>query len=293
MDNKLNTVTVTGADDSIKPEQLIDLQEQYPYAEFAILIGNEYAGKSRFPSNRWLEELEDITTHRFPGRLRLSGHLCGQIVKDFMLGKLTANEWNSLSMFIGGRIQINTHGVKHEWSPDLLNLVEEQNVWGTQVIFQYDKANIEALAACHAAKLNVSALYDLSHGAGVLPEKWEHPVGPGGAVLDGLLCGYAGGLSPENVSQHLDGISRAAGGAPFWIDAETHLRSSQSGKDIFDLDRVGKFLEAARPWLVNERSCRVCGCTDLNCAGCIERTGSPCYWVEDDLCSACAGSGKD
>lgn len=35
------------------------------------------------------------------------------------------------------------------------------------------------------------------------------------------------------------------------------------------------------------RTCRVCGCTDDDCSGCIERTGVPCYWVENDLCSAC------
>jgi hypothetical protein len=36
------------------------------------------------------------------------------------------------------------------------------------------------------------------------------------------------------------------------------------------------------------RTCRVCGCTDADCRQCIEKTGEPCYWVEDDLCSACA-----
>lgn len=35
------------------------------------------------------------------------------------------------------------------------------------------------------------------------------------------------------------------------------------------------------------RTCRVCGCTDWDCAECIERTGTPCSWVEADLCSAC------
>jgi uncharacterized metal-binding protein YceD (DUF177 family) len=33
--------------------------------------------------------------------------------------------------------------------------------------------------------------------------------------------------------------------------------------------------------------CRVCGCTDFDCLRCIERTGFACYWVEEDLCSAC------
>ncbi|HXS55773.1 MAG TPA: PRTRC system protein E [Hanamia sp.] len=35
------------------------------------------------------------------------------------------------------------------------------------------------------------------------------------------------------------------------------------------------------------RTCRICGCTDDNCIQCIEKTGSPCHWIEGDLCSAC------
>ena len=33
--------------------------------------------------------------------------------------------------------------------------------------------------------------------------------------------------------------------------------------------------------------CKVCGCTDDDCSQCIAKTGEPCSWVEDDLCSAC------
>lgn len=35
------------------------------------------------------------------------------------------------------------------------------------------------------------------------------------------------------------------------------------------------------------RSCRICGCTQNDCRQCIEKTGEPCHWVEEDLCSAC------
>lgn len=42
--------------------------------------------------------------------------------------------------------------------------------------------------------------------------------------------------------------------------------------------------------LVDNGPCRVCGCTDLDCRGCYERTGTPCHWVEADLCSACEGA---
>lgn len=37
----------------------------------------------------------------------------------------------------------------------------------------------------------------------------------------------------------------------------------------------------------DEQACRVCGCTDDDCSGCVERTGVPCHWVDWDLCSAC------
>lgn len=45
----------------------------------------------------------------------------------------------------------------------------------------------------------------------------------------------------------------------------------------------------------SKRKCRVCGCTELR--GCLVEGGpgediiSTCYWVEPDLCSACAGPG--
>lgn len=34
--------------------------------------------------------------------------------------------------------------------------------------------------------------------------------------------------------------------------------------------------------------CRSCGCTADNCEACFAKTGEPCFWVERDLCSACA-----
>ena len=36
-----------------------------------------------------------------------------------------------------------------------------------------------------------------------------------------------------------------------------------------------------------EMTCRVCGCTDHDCSGCVEKTGEPCHWVAENLCSAC------
>jgi hypothetical protein len=38
---------------------------------------------------------------------------------------------------------------------------------------------------------------------------------------------------------------------------------------------------------MEDQTCRVCGCTERNCTGCVLRTGLRCSWVETDLCSAC------
>ena len=42
-----------------------------------------------------------------------------------------------------------------------------------------------------------------------------------------------------------------------------------------------------RDLITEPRTCRICGCTDYDCSGCIDRTGEPCHWVEADRCSAC------
>lgn len=36
-------------------------------------------------------------------------------------------------------------------------------------------------------------------------------------------------------------------------------------------------------------TCKVCGCTDNDCSQCIEKTGIPCSWDDEnhDLCTAC------
>ena len=49
--------------------------------------------------------------------------------------------------------------------------------------------------------------------------------------------------------------------------------------------------EDAFPPGASDRVCQVCGCTDEDCRGCIARTGEPCFWIGDDLCSACASKG--
>ena len=250
----LETVTVTGADDSVRPEDLVAVAREFPFVEFGILYGNR-SGVPRFPSADWRTAVFNLDDHAL-GSQTLSAHLCGNHVKTFLVEEAFVYSKRCR------RLQLNTGGKPHYFDVRTLrhNVREANACRNQQVIFQYDRVNTNALLACvgrHVtdsySHLDIAALYDLSHGEGRLPDGWEKP-------LPNVRCGYAGGLSPENVAQQLDEISRVAGDAPFWIDAETHLRSRslQFDDDVFDLDRVRHFLEAARPYVGKSASRTTC-----------------------------------
>lgn len=238
---KITKVTVTGADDSVSPRSLIEIAEEFPFVEFGILLSKNQLGCTRFPSADWLLALQVVCNSLPKFGLNLSGHICGRWVREILLGRWPDDEFTELlgpdfyDLF--GRWQLNTHGVAHEWRPEFISSLERRP--GT-MIFQYDRANNEMLkAAIESGAENIAALFDLSHGAGELPDFW-----PG--LLPGISCGYAGGLSPENVHHQCTQIQLSVRDASIWIDAETHLRM-ESGR-FFDLNKVTEFLRAAQPF---------------------------------------------
>ena len=256
----LRMVTVTGADDSVKPSDLAEISAEFPFVEFGILargtenrmgvIGGDVRrpDKPRFPSFGWMLELLGEAE---PGsHLALSCHLCGQAARDFLEGGFLGRSQPINTRF--RRCQVNTHGVLHDFhARRLRETVRRMTVNGQQAIFQYDTVNANAMLACvgrhihdeyEGSDLSIAALYDLSHGRGVLPEGWSHPL-----ARTAIPCGFAGGLSPENVAGQIERIMQVMGEAPFWIDAETHLRSSDGRQ--FDLAKVRRFLEAAKPYV--------------------------------------------
>jgi hypothetical protein len=238
----LKTVTVTGADESISPWELVPIAEQYPFVEFGILANGSLASRSRFPAAKaWIEDLHIVKERH---GLKLASHLCGRLAREFLVG-----EHVPIDFALYGRYQINTHGVLHPFDhAKLRSTVNFLTRGGSQVIFQGDDVNTRAMLACRGPSphcdhhsnrdLDVAVLFDLSHGGGVLPDTWPAP-------LDGIPCGYAGGLSPENVSGQIVEILKAAGDVDSWIDAETYLRSPDDL--VFDLGKVRRFLDAASP----------------------------------------------
>lgn len=236
----ISIVTLTGADNGTNPNDLVNLSEKYAFAEWAILVQGGKSmqyGKPRWPSYDWITQLIPLY-HKH--QLNLSLHLCGNYVNDILQGNIDFIS-NDLSPFwqIFKRVQINTHGVPHLFDSDkmaeLMNIYPEK-----EFIFQYDEVNDSILYNAHHKNVKCSALFDLSHGAGVLPAQWPQPI-------TNIKCGYAGGISPKNVVEQINNVNSIVGDIDTWIDMETHVRSNFD--QLFDLNKVDQVLSLSEPYI--------------------------------------------
>ncbi len=223
---KINKVTMTGADDSISPNDLIEISKKYPFVEWGILVSRNSQGTNRFPSIDWMNKLSAYNTG-----IQLSCHVCGTYVKEVLMGSHRfkseiGNIWNDFQ-----RIQINTHAQKHQFEYDAIVGLKSLN---KEIIFQFDGANQTILAYALLNNVNCSTLYDMSHGNGILPKEWPKPI-------EGVKCGYAGGLSPDNIKQQIELIESKVGNYELWIDMETQIRSNSDAQ--FDLNKVISVLD--------------------------------------------------
>lgn len=233
----IKVVTVTGADDSVWPEELIPITEQYPFAELGILLSKKQQGGNRFPSRDWLEELYVLWRRK---RFALSGHLCGKWVRDLCLGEPSFFRDFGYIWEMFERFQLNFHAEPHLIDDSKLSGILRQKLASKSVIFQMDGAN-EGIYHSLEGRWGIQAfpLFDLSGEAGLVPKAWPKQFN--------AYCGYAGGLSPINLQKEMGRISEVATG-PIWIDAETLLRSEDD--KVFQLEKVCHFLEEARPWVI-------------------------------------------
>ncbi|MFC1789749.1 hypothetical protein ACFLYY_02095 [Patescibacteria group bacterium] len=235
----IRVVTVTGADDSIMPEELISIAEDYPFVEFGILLSKNQQGGKRFPSREWLEELYILWLNE---KIVLSGHLCGEWVRLLCLGMPNFFEefgygylWKMFERF-----QLNFHAEPHRINEEKFSRIFKKYIDSKPIIFQIDGENNNIFHSMRTKrKTQAFPLFDLSGGAGVIPKEWPKQ------QLN-QYCGYAGGLSPSNLKKEMERISKVTTDS-IWIDAETLLRSENDM--VFDLEKVRHFLEEAKPWV--------------------------------------------
>jgi len=229
----ITKVTITGADDSIKPEQLIYFTHKYPFVEWGILVSRDNYGTARFPSTKWMSELCRLN-------LPISLHLCGRYVRDFLKGDYYFTDEIDFILNAAKRVQINTHSINHSVYGENINEYLSFNQ-DKEFIFQYDNVNTYLLCYLLGKKArNFSTLFDLSGGKGVLPSHWPKPI-------EGIKCGYAGGISPDNIDNQINKIESIVGLTNIWIDMETHVRSNND--QLFDLTKVDKCLKISSNYI--------------------------------------------
>jgi hypothetical protein len=142
----LSRVTVTGADDSVTPYQLIELAQEFPFVEFGILISRGSMGeRPRFPSSKWLSELADARFRYQPG---VTFHICGEWAREILMGSWPSVEFSDLYIgFIEGmsnRWQIETPAEPYEVDYDKLSkLMRGLDAKDENIIFQYNEVNID------------------------------------------------------------------------------------------------------------------------------------------------------
>lgn len=225
---KIQLVTLTGADDSVEPSELYDLSATFPWVEWGVLY-SEKCGRPRFPSDRWLTKLAAVKYFVGP-EMKLAGHLCGyyvELVLDF-------NGAEGADPFVD-RVQLNLSRAR------LRKVLQtELPRFSRPFILGGNYKGVENFDSKEGRFL---PLFDASGGKGKLEKNWPKPF-----MQDGrpILCGYAGGLGPDNLADELKKIEDAVGDATIWIDMESSLRTD----DRFDLKKCEAVLRTAEPWVV-------------------------------------------
>lgn len=196
-------ITFTGFDDRTNISDMKGIAGQYP-VEWGVLVSPTNR-ESRYPSKQAISELTE-------NLMNLSLHCCGGFSKGFQLRKPINLPIESFKPF--ERIQLN--GKIYE-PPDSLTVAMEDE--------EFCDIIIQAPFGFHESRKPLLQLFDTSGGRGKLPNEFpEHP---------GYLCGYAGGINPDNVLDVIKKIN-APDGARYWIDMESGVRTN----GWFDLDKV-------------------------------------------------------
>ena len=238
----IQTVTITGADDKVNPEDLVVLSKLYPFVEWGFLRSYTRTGSPRYPTFDWMERFEKVQDDSTCTSL----HLCGSFAKSFIRGECIdvwkesrfAN-WSRNSVFNFQRVQLN--GFSDEWWP-MPRIIPAHR--GIEFILQVQ--NWEALDRAkelYKNHPNTSILWDLSGGNGEPIDLVKSPLASCPLISSKQRIGYAGGINPDNVFKIVEYMHYITKGLSFdvdtWIDMESGVRTD----DVFDLKKVEQVLK--------------------------------------------------
>ena len=204
-------VTISGADDNVNPDDLVDLSQRYPFVEWGILHSTKLCGTKRYPSGAWITRLASLSGKH--EEVNLSAHLCGEMAERYHV--------SLASLHAGfGRVQYNGM-LPHEVKPDSSVAYQYEH------IIQVRSTTFFSAALSHVEDYSarMSVMWDASGGRGKSPEFWIVPTGS-------ARWGLAGGLGPGH-------CAKVVPLGPAWIDMESGVRTEND----FDLSKVEAVLK--------------------------------------------------
>jgi hypothetical protein len=272
---KIEKVTITGADNDVDPEALIQISQEFPEVEWGFVLSKKQESNPRYPSHSWLRKLLSaveaayLTGASSDGKyfFRACGHLCGSWMRDAMAGNWSVLDDRSDIIRIFDRFQLNLGEDSKRIDPTVfVRSLTRRALQHKSIILQW-KLGLGSAGDHHIHKIitspgtNVYPLFDSSGGQGIVPKHW--PSQPTKVLNRGaasvtmkemrgrgrqtpVFTGYAGGLSPYNLDAELRRIAAVADGC-IWIDAETGVRDT---RNKFSPEMAREFLSIARQFSV-------------------------------------------
>lgn len=228
----INKVTFTGADNKTDINALKQIQREFPFVEWGILIASN-EGRNRYPTEDFILNLKDKG-------LNLALHLCGKWSRQILSDGNTTLKYDFFN-----RYQLNFN-----FSYGKFDLINYKNLIETNAdkkfILQYNISNHATInkIISEVNTSNTNILFDASGGRGTQIQEIKKP-------FDGIYTGYSGGLNTENIDTICNMIfNHADETTKVWIDMETGVRTN----DEFDLDKVYKVLQKVDRWIHKQKS---------------------------------------
>jgi len=213
----IQSITISGADDKVRLEDMVEFSKKYPQVEWGILASTSRLGTPRYPRLEWIADCDKTA-------LTKSLHFCGQIMRDVVMGKtvdLPIDNFQRIQLNIGNKISSID---PNDFAKGIRSLHPKTTIVQISSAIPPHIMQVIRSEKCHV-------LYDGSGGFGILRPFYDPPCD--------VFTGYAGGLNPDNISEELCRIEKVAPSTPIWIDVESGIRTN----DAFDWSKVERFVQ--------------------------------------------------
>lgn len=245
---KIKYVTMSGCNETTDIEDLVALLGQYPIAEIGIQVNEKKCAPGSYRKS-WIYSLASYLKYK-KWVINAALHINPSWVTDFSQGSMPSGLQDLLDLrnYYGcpffHRLQLN-FCIGRDSAPDMETLMTLIHNFGSRrFILSYNESNAAFIHELYRRGARFDLLFDTSHGEGVEPK--ERP----SSIFNDVLQGYAGGISPENVTEVLDQIAEQEALVPNFvgvaIDAEGKLKNADG---VFDIDHGRAYLSAAQRWI--------------------------------------------